>query len=199
MAGAVEIYRALSDRDVSFGVEGQCPLALDNFWYRKRLYVDHSSMEWVFTGMGCYTNAPDHMAMDYFRLGMHYAFFVNTISGYACGMETVPGEADRTEEAGRCNRLFNRALALMSSPFVRVTPFGTVWCDVDAAAAFVWNPVRKPDIDVPEEWEAVELMTIDGQVQDLRGREVPPLPHRCMLLFRRTARHVAPTPGVGHQ
>ncbi|MBT4823508.1 MAG: hypothetical protein HN742_13005 [Lentisphaerae bacterium] len=185
MAGAVEIYRALSDRDVSFGVEGQCPLALDNFWYRKRLYVDHSGMEWVFTGMGCYTNAPDHMAMDYFRLGMHYAFFVNTISGYACGMETVPGEIRRTEEAGRCNKMFNRALELMPRPFVRVTPFGSVWCDADAAAAFVWSPVSVLEVNLPAEWEAAELHTIDGDVQVLQDGRIPGLPHKSMVLFRK--------------
>jgi len=185
IAGAIEIYRALSDRGVSFGIEGQSPLALDNFWFRKRLYVDHSGMEWVFTGMGCYTNEPDHLAMDYFRLGMHYAFFTNTISGYACGMETIPGEIRRTEEAGRDNKMFNRALDLMPQPFVRVTPFGSVWCDADAAAAFVWNPVSVLDVDLPQGWEATELHTADGQVQRLQGNSLPALPHRSMVLFRR--------------
>lgn len=108
-------------------MEGQNPLVLDNFWYRQARYVNHSGREFAFVGMSPITYSPDHVSLDYFRLGMHNAFFQCDVSGYACHMDRIPCEARLVEDMGPLNRSFNAAIAHVGSPLVRPTVCGTVW------------------------------------------------------------------------
>ena len=185
LVGAMEVYRYLRDRGVSAGIEGQNPLVLDNFWYRQNLYVSHSGNEFAFVGMTLLTNAPDHLSLDYFRLGMHGAFFTATIAGYACGMERIPGENDLTEEMGILNGMFNKAIALVGMPFVQQTPFGTSWTSDTGAALCVWHPVEKLDLRLPAGWRTLEVLTPSGPRHVEGDKSLAELPHKSIVLIGR--------------
>ena len=185
LTGALRLYEFLLQRGVTVGIEGMSPLVIDEFWFRKDRYVNHTGREFAFVGMSCFANAPDHLALDYFRLGMHDAFFDIVVSSYAVGMETVPGEKKRVAEIGALNRMFLQAKELVGIPFVRQTPFGTSWTSSTGAALFLWNPVEQLSLDLPEGWGVKEQLTCDGRstVHTDAPRALTGLPAKSCILI----------------
>ena len=112
LVGAIEAYRFFRARGVGVSIEGMTPLAMDEFWFRKDKYINHTGKEFAFVGMGCSANAGDHLAMDYFRLGMYGAFFDTPVSAYAFGLESVPDELELIAQIGKLNVMFRTALSL---------------------------------------------------------------------------------------
>ena len=188
LSGAMQLYEFLNEKGVSAGIEGMSPLVIDEFWFRKDRYVNHTGGEFAFVGMSCVANIPDHLGMDYFRLGMHDAFFDVVVSPYAVGMETVPGEMALMAEIGQLNRIFLRAKELVGIPFVQQTPFGTSWTSQTGAALFFWNPVGEVGLRLPAGWRVREvLMPDDSQVPPKQDTSrLYGIPHKtCVLISPR--------------
>jgi len=183
LTGLIEIFRHFSQRGISVGVEGQNALVLDNFWYRQALYENHSGREFAFVGMSPYTNAPDHVSLDYFRLGMHNAFFTCDVSGHACRMEGIPGECRLVEEMGPLNRIFTAALAHVGRPWVRPTACGTLWLSPRGAALFGWHPVANLTLDLPAGWKILRIMTADGSTPQHDAHRALALPSKTVVLL----------------
>jgi hypothetical protein len=185
LSGLVRLFRYYSTKGINFGIEGQNPLALDNFWYRKNKYVNHSGKEFAFIGMSIYTNPPDHLEMDYFRLGMYNSFFASNISGYAAGMDTAPHEKELTEEIGKLNSQFVKAIKIVGSPpFVQQTSFGTIWTGKKGAALFVWHPVKLLKLNMPDNWKIVDVFSFDGTNVRRDGYSLFNIPHKSIVFIK---------------
>jgi len=185
LIGALQLYEFLNAEGVSVGIEGMSPLVIDEFWFRKDRYADHTGREFAFVGMSCVANTPDHLGMDYFRLGMHDAFFDVVVSPYAVGMETVPGEMALMAEVGKLNRIFLRAKEVVGNPFVQETSFGTSWTSQTGAALFFWNPVGEIELDLPAGWRVREVLTPDDSVAppQQNGNRLSGIPHKACVLI----------------
>jgi hypothetical protein len=185
LVGALKLYRFLNERGVTAAIEGMSPLVIDEFWFRQDRYADHTGREFAFVGMSCVANTPDHLALDYFRLGMHDAFFDVVVSSYAMGMETVPGELELVAEIGRLNRIFLQAKELVGIPFVQQTSFGTSWISPTGAALFVWNPVAEMTLEIPDDWRVRAILTPDGATETVAPtvRQLRDLPHKSCVLI----------------
>jgi hypothetical protein len=183
LEGMMKMIRYYRDNGITVEDEGQNPLCLDAFWYRQNLYANHSGKEFAFTGMSNFIIPPDNFSLDYFRLGMHNAFFYCDITGYACGMERFPDENKLTEEAGRLNQMFNEAIETVGRPFVRQTDFGTYWTSDKGAAIFTWNPVKTLHLTLPDGWKIRKTLSFDGKTPEYKGNVVSNLPHRSVVLI----------------
>lgn len=179
-----EIYRAFDRKGVTAGVEGMNPLVVDEFWFRKGQYVNHTGKEFAFVGMSPSAIIPDHLVMDYFRMAMYNAFIDVVVSGYACGMNTVVGERKLLDEIGKINPALNKAIDLMGVPFVQQTSFGTSWTSSDGAALFFWNPVDTLLFNLPNDWRIDKVMTLDGRVIEDEGGVLRGIPHKSIVVIR---------------
>ena len=153
MAGALRIMRFFSDRNVMIGVEGQNPLVTDNYWFRQRLYNSFQGKEFAMLMASPSTgNTGDDMALDYFRTSMHGAFTYINVDGYAKKFERTPGEIQKIERMGRLNPLINKAQANVGYPFIRETPFGTLWISEKGGALFFYDAVEELKVELPDGW-----------------------------------------------
>ena len=189
ITGLERIFKLFSELGINPCIEGQNPLAIDNFWYRKERYVSHSEKEFAFTGMSLYTNPPDHVSMDYFRLGMHNAYFTCNLSGYANGMDTAPEESRILDEVGPLNQMFNAARQLAGIPFVERTESGTIWLSANGAVVFAWDSIGRLDLNLPDGWAIASIVTPDGGGSRIDGSTVYDVPHKSAIFI-----HAKPTP-----
>ena len=153
LAGACDIFRFFSDRNIPIGVEGQNPLAIDNWWFRQKLYNSFQGREFSLLCASPSTGtAGDDLALDYFRTSMYGAFTYINVDGYAKGFERTPGELKMIERMGKLNPHINRAQEVVGYPFIRETPFGTVWVSDRGGALFFYDAVRELRVELPEGW-----------------------------------------------
>lgn len=181
---AIKLFKHLTDKGTSVSIEGMSPLCIDEFWFRKVNYVNHTGKEFAFVGMGPGAwKLPDHLAMDYFRLTMNYCFMDVIVAPYACGLETVPGENALMEEIGKLNPAINEAIDTLGIPFVQQTPFGTVWTSEKGAALFFWNSVDKLSLKMPEGWKINKIFTPDGSKLKTDSNKIYGIPHKSIILI----------------
>jgi hypothetical protein len=184
IGSAIKLFKRLNDKGVSVSIEGMSPLCIDEFWFRKGLYVNHTGKEFAFVGMSPSAIMPDYLAMDYFRLAMNYCFIDVVVSPYACGLETVPGENALMEEIGKLNPAITEAIDTLGVPFVQQTPFGTVWISDKGAAIFFWNPVDKLLLEMPVEWKISKVFTPDGTKIKTDSKAMYGIPHKSIVLIK---------------
>jgi len=181
----IEVFRYLKNRNCSVAVEGQNPLAVNEFWYRMNLYANNTGAEYAFTGtsIGSYSTFDGSYAMDYFRLGMNNAFInINTVP-YALDFETIPNEMAMLEEIGNLNPLFNEAISLVDPPFVQQTDFGTVWTGANGAALFFWNPVSNLNLTLPSGWRIYKAEDKDGNTITFTNNTATDIPHKSVIMI----------------
>lgn len=183
LASAIKIYKFLDGKGVKTSIEGMNPLVIDEFWFRKDKYVDHAGKEFAFVGMSPSAKIPDHLAMDYFRMAMFYAFVDVIVSGYACGMDTVPEERRLIEEIGALNPIITEALDTLGVPFVRQTCFGTSWTSPKGAALFFWSPVETCVLDVPDDWKVLDTFNPQGKTLNVDGNVLRDVPSKSVVLL----------------
>lgn len=153
LAGACDIFRFFSERNIPIGVEGQNPLAIDNWWFRQRLYNSFQGREFSLLCASPSTGtAGDDLALDYFRTSMYGAFTYINVDGYAKRFERTPGELKMIERMGKLNPHINKAQEIVGYPFIRETPFGTVWISDRGGALFFYDAVRELKVELPEGW-----------------------------------------------
>ena len=157
-------YRFFHNNGMYVGVEGMNPLVLDEYWYRKEKYTSFAGKEFCMVGEipGCLLSAG--LSLDAFRTGMYACFPRFEHAGAAFGFDRLPDEVKRARRADSFTRKFNEALDICGMPFVRETPFGTVWTGERGGAVFFWNPTEKATIDLPKGWR---IRGVDGNV--IRG------------------------------
>ena len=135
------------------GVEGQNPLVTDNYWFRQRLYNSFQGKEFAMLMASPSTgNTGDDMALDSFRTSMYGAFTYINVDGYAKKFERTPGEIQKIERMGRLNPLINKAQANVGYPFIRETPFGTLWISEKGGALFFYDAVEELKVELPDGW-----------------------------------------------
>jgi hypothetical protein len=181
----IEVFRYLKNRNCSVSVEGQTPLAVDEFWYRMNLYANNTGDEYAFTSsnIACFSTAQGCYAMDYFRLGMNNAFISINTAPYALDFETIPNEIAMLEEIGNLNPLFNEAISLVNPPFVQQTSFGTVWTGTNGAALFFWNPVSNLNLTLPTGWRIYKAEDKDGNTINFTNNTAIDIPHKSVILI----------------
>ena len=179
----IEIYKFLRDKGISVSIEGMSPLVVDEFWFRKSVYVNHTGKEFAFVGMSPSAGIPDHLAMDYFRLAMFYAFIDVNVAPYACGMETVPGEMALMEEIGKMNPALCRAIDKFGVPFVREEAFGSSWRWKGGAALFFWNPVDRLYLDMPPGWHVENAVGVRGAAPVVDGAAIRGVTHKSIIFL----------------
>ena len=96
--------------------------------------------------------AGDDLALDYFRTSMYGAFTYINVDGYAKGFERTPGELKMIERMGKLNPHINRAQEVVGYPFIRETPFGTVWVSDRGGALFFYDAVKELKVELPSGW-----------------------------------------------
>ena len=134
-------------------MEGQNPLAIDNWWFRQKLYNSFQGREFSLLCASPSTGtAGDDLALDYFRTSMYGAFTYINVDGYAKGFERTPGELKMIERMGKLNPHINRAQEVVGYPFIRETPFGTVWVSDRGGALFFYDAVRELRVELPDGW-----------------------------------------------
>ena len=139
----IPIYQYYHKNNIQFGIEGQTPLGLNSFWYRRQLYNPFSGNEFSLIGSLCYTNEVDDIDLDYFRMAMYDCFMLTHVEGYAFKFERRPQEIELIARAGKLNPKINEALKVTGMPFIRETACGTSWVGKDGAAIFCYDPVKK--------------------------------------------------------
>ena len=126
-------------QDIGYGcwVEGQSPLGLDSFWYRKSKYAgEFEGHEFALFNASPWTQGP------------HGAFFLDLfkLASYHCCMLAdvrlmLDAGAPLTRRITECNRKFNRAVELVGHPRkVKQTDFGTLWICDKGYALFAHEP-----------------------------------------------------------
>ncbi len=139
----IPIYQYYHKNNIQFGIEGQTPLGLNSFWYRRQVYNPFYGNEFSLIGSLCYSNEVDDIDLDYFRLAMYDSFMLTHVEGYAMDFERRPQEIERIARAGKLNPQINEALKVTGMPFIRETACGTSWVGKDGAAIFCYDPVKK--------------------------------------------------------
>lgn len=163
-------YRFFHNNNMYVGVEGMNPLVLDEYWYRKEKYTSFAGNEFCMVGEipGCLLSAG--LALDAFRTGMYACFPRFEHAGAAFGFDRLPDEVKRARRADSFTRKFNEALDICGMPFVRETPFGTVWTGERGGAVFFWNPTEKATIDLPKGWR---IRGVEGNViRNAKGDDI---------------------------
>ena len=185
LKGMIGVFKFFNDNNVSVGVEGQNPLVLDEYWFRKSKYVNHTGKEFAFinTNVATYFNT-DSLAMDYFRVGMNNAFIQIITAPYAVNFEVVPNGQALVEEIGKLNPMFLKAIKLTgNAPFVQQTSFGTSWTGKDGAALFFWDKVKNLKLDIPVGWEIKEIFTVDGEKVRHTSNTAYAIPSKSIILI----------------
>ncbi|OQA87572.1 MAG: hypothetical protein BWY31_00740 [Lentisphaerae bacterium ADurb.Bin242] len=150
MAG---IFRFFGERGIPVRIEGQNPLVLDTWWFRKQVYAPFTGREFALVGTAPGTHlVGDGLELDYFRMAMYNSFGIVSTDGYAAGFERVPGEIAAVRRIGTLNPPIARARENVGMPFVRETPFGTVWIGDKGGALFFYDAVKEIKLDLPEGW-----------------------------------------------
>ncbi len=184
MQGMIDVFKFFADKGVSVGIEGQNPLALDEYWFRKNKYVNHTGNEFAFVNANIGAYAPDYLAMDYFRLGMNNAFIKVNTAPYAVDFEIVPHGNAQVAEMGKLNPAFLKAIELTGGvPFVRQTPFGTSWTGKNGAALFFWDKVKAMDLHLPPGWAIKEIFTLSNQKVRHTKDKVYDIPSKSVILI----------------
>ncbi len=152
MPAQIRFYRFFHDRDCRVSVEGMNPLVLDEYWYRPELYTSFSGKEFALVGQAPNSGIAGALTLDHFRLAM-YGCFPNWVpEGLIFGIERVPDEIVLSKRAAGFVPKFNAVLDHVGMPFIRETPFGSVWVSEKGGALFFWNPAQKVTVDLPQDW-----------------------------------------------
>ncbi len=139
----IPIYRYYHQNNIPFGIEGQTPLGLNSFWYRRTKYAPFAGNEFSLIGSLCYSDFIDDIDLDYFRMAMYDCFMLTHVEGYALDFERRPHEKELIERTGKLNPKINEALQVTGMPFIREIPCGTTWAGENGAAVFCYDPVKK--------------------------------------------------------
>ncbi len=169
-----EIFRFFHDRGLPVRIEGQNPLVLDTWWFRRQVYEPFTGREFALVGTAPGTHlVGDGLELDYFRMAMYNSFGIINTDGYAIGFERVPGEIAAVRRIGELNPRITRARENVGLPFVRETTFGTSWISEKGGALFFYDPVSHMKLDLPENW------SIEGH----DGTELHDIPAESVLLL----------------
>jgi hypothetical protein len=169
-----ETFRFFQDKGVSVRIEGQNPLVLDTWWFRRQVYEPFTGREFALVGTAPGTHlVGDGFELDYFRMAMYNSFGIIHTDGYAIGFERVPGEIAAVRRIGALNPRLSRAREHVGFPFVRETPFGTSWISDKGGALFFYDRVSRMTLDLPENW------AIEGH----DGTELCNVPEETVLLL----------------
>ncbi|MCQ2353407.1 MAG: hypothetical protein MJ033_08045 [Victivallaceae bacterium] len=163
----LKFYRFFQENGCRVSVEGMNPVVLDEYWYRPERYTSLQGCEFALVGGAPMNYDPYGLTLDPFRLGMYAAFMTFEHSGTILGFDRVPGEIDRGKRALSFVPKFNEALDHVGMPFVRETPFGTMWVSDKGGALFFWNPTKKATVELPQGWK---IRGVEGNVlTDVKG------------------------------
>ncbi len=171
-----EIFRFFHERGIPVRIEGQNPLILDTWWFRRQAYAPFTGKEFALVGTSPGTHlVGDGLELDYFRMAMYNSFGIVSTDGYAVGFERVPGEIAAVKRIGNLNPPIARARENVGMPFVRETPFGTVWISDKGGALFFYDAVKEIKLDLPEGW------TVDGY----SGNTLRNIPENTVILLKK--------------
>lgn len=171
-----EIFRFFNERGIPVRIEGQNPLVLDTWWFRRQAYALFTGKEFALVGTAPGTHlVGDGLELDYFRMAMYNSFGIISTDGYAAGFERVPGEIAAVERIGKLNPVIARARENVGMPFVRETPFGTSWISDKGGALFFYDAVKEIKLDLPEGW------TVDGY----SGGTLRNIPKNTVILLKK--------------
>ncbi len=171
----LEAFRFLSAEDMSFGIEGMNPLATDNYWYRRRLYTPMIGNEFAILSSSLVASPGDgdDFTLDPFRMAMFNANHRLDLQAYSAGAERVPGERKAVERWAKLLPAIDRTFSLFRLPFVRNTPFGTVWVEGNRGALFFYDSVKSLTLDLPEGWG----------IEGVAGNKLENIPQDTIILF----------------
>jgi hypothetical protein len=183
MQGMIGVFKFFAAKGVSVGIEGQNPLVLDEYWFRKNKYVNHTGKEFAFVNANIAAYATDYLTMDYFRLGMNNAFIKVNTAPYAVDFEIVPDGNAMVAEMGKLNPMFLKAIKLTGdAPFVKQTPFGTSWTGKNGAALFFWDKVKNVKLNLPAGWKIKEIFNADGKTVRYTNDRIYDVPSKSIVL-----------------
>ena len=162
--GVVEVFRFLSAEDLSFGIEGMNPLAIDNYWYRRFRYIPMSGREFAVIGSSLVLKPEDGdtFSLDPFRMAMYNANGRIDLDGYVENIERFPNEIKMIEKLGTMLPEIDRTFKRFRLPFIKTTEFGTLWTEGDKGALFFYDSVDSITLELPPGWgiEGVKGKTI---------------------------------------
>ncbi len=154
--GLVLLLQEYSKRDLPCSVEGMNPLVKDQALFNPEKAYPLKGKEFAYVGGMPLATVDNGQAnalfFDYFRLLMYNATINVDVDGVRMNFERVPGELEAMKRIARWNLLFNKAHTFVEAPFVRETPFGTVWAGKDTAAIFFERGVKNLKLDLPKSW-----------------------------------------------
>ncbi len=171
----IDVFRFLSSEDMSFGIEGMNPLATDNYWYRRRLYTPMIGNEFAILGSSLVASPGDgdDFTLDPFRMAMFNANHRLDLEIYSSGSERVPGEREAVERWAKLLPSIDRTFAKFRLPFVRNTPFGTVWTEGKRGALFFYDSVKSLTLELPEGWG----------IEGVSGNQLKDIPQDTIVLI----------------
>ena len=152
--GIVEVFRFLSSEDLSFGIEGMNPLAIDNYWYRRFRYTPMAGKEFAMISSSLVLKPEDGdtFSLDPFRMAMYNANGRIDLDGYVANIERFPNEIKMIEKLGTMLPEIERTFKRFRLPFIKTTEFGTLWTEGDKGALFFYDSVESITLDLPDGW-----------------------------------------------
>ncbi|MCQ2377678.1 MAG: hypothetical protein MJ016_00505 [Victivallaceae bacterium] len=157
----IKFYKFFHENNCRVSIEGMNPLVIDNYWYRPEKYTSFAGKEFAMIGGTPSAHIVGGVTLDAFRTGMYACFPTFEIDGAVFGIESVRGQLERANRAISFVPKFNEAVDFCGMPYIRETPFGTVWLGDQGAVLFFWNPAKKVTVDLPEGWK---IRGVEGNV-----------------------------------
>ncbi len=160
--------------------EGMNPCVLDGYIFRQDVYNNPVGNEFSLIGAQCNGggfNSP------YFRNAMYDTFWPMNLDGVTFNFETGFGINQLTEHAVSFVPTINEVLSF-GMPFIRETPFGTMWIADKGGAFFCWNGVRNFQATLPEGFVADKVFC-NGKTTQLDGKLPTSVEPESIIVFKK--------------
>ena len=157
LEGVIKAFQFWSKRNIPFAVEGMNPLGRDQALFSANKDINVAGKEFAYVG-GSPLTSGDRPAINfvYFRLLMHNATTNIHVDGVTNNFDRFPNECAQFEYIGRVNKIMNEAFEFVPDPWVRETPFGTMWMGKETGALFFYDGVKKLNLTLPANWKVVK-------------------------------------------
>ena len=165
VVGVTKVFKFWSDHNIPFAVEGINPLARDQALFTSQNFVPMVGKEFAFVGgTPLISGDRPQMYFDYFRLLMYDATINVHVDGLSENFDRFPNECELVKRTAKVNAVMNEAFERVPNPWVRETPFGTIWMSENSGALFFYDPVEKLTLQLPENWviDGVEGNTLNN-------------------------------------
>lgn len=163
--GVTKVFKFWSDHNIPFAVEGVNPLARDQALFTSQNFVPMVGQEFAYVGGTPLISADrPQLYFDYFRLLMYDATVNVGTDGLAEKFDRFPREQELVKRTAKINKVMNEAFERVPNPWVRETPFGTIWMSENTGALFFYDSVKTLNLQLPENWviDGVEGNTLNN-------------------------------------